>query len=327
MKSNQQDNIEDYYIWTNKLTKVYGTGRKKILAVDGIDFSMKSGVHGFLGPNGAGKTSTINMLIGGISITEGDAFLKGKKAGTKKARKSLGFLPQEPAFYEKLSGLEYLIFLAGLNSIPKNIAKQKALNLLKFFDLIEEKDRKIKTYSMGMRQKIGLAAGLIHSPKLLILDEPTSNLDPLVRKKIIDYVRKISKDMSIFISSHVLSEVEQMCDRVTIINKGKIILTDTVQNVKKLFSSSTNLYIIDTNSNETFLSMIKGLEMITNAWIDEKEKKVYINTNDVNQFQKEIPKLIIEKELILKSFYQPESSLQDVFLEIINKDEGKRNEL
>lgn len=327
MKSNQQDNIEDYYIWTNKLTKVYGTGRKKILAVDGIDFSMKSGVHGFLGPNGAGKTSTINMLIGGISITEGDAFLKGKKAGTKKARKSLGFLPQEPAFYEKLSGLEYLIFLAGLNSIPKNIAKQKALNLLKFFDLIEEKDRKIKTYSMGMKQKIGLAAGLIHSPRLLILDEPTSNLDPLVRKKIIDYVRKISKDMSIFISSHVLSEVEQMCDRVTIINKGKIILTDTVQNVKKLFSSSTNLYIIDTNSNETFLSMIKGLEMITNAWIDEKEKKVYINTNDVNQFQKEIPKLIIEKELILKSFYQPESSLQDVFLEIINKDEGKRNEL
>ena len=327
MISNQQDNIEDYYIWTNKLTKVYGTGTKKVVAVDGINFKMDSGVHGFLGPNGAGKTSTINMLIGAISITEGDAFLKGKKAGTKKARKSIGFLPQDPAFYEKLSGLEYLIFVARLNSIPKNIAKQKALNLLKFFDLIEEKDRKIKTYSMGMKQKIGLAAGLIHSPKLLILDEPTSNLDPLVRKKIIDYVRKISKDMSIFISSHVLSEVEQMCDRVTIINKGKIILTDTVQNVKNWFSSSTNLYVIDTNSNETFLSVIKRLEMITNAWIDEKEKKIYINTNDVKQFQKEIPKLIVEKELILKSFYQPESSLQEVFLEIINKDERKNNGL
>jgi ABC-2 type transport system ATP-binding protein len=263
------------------------------------------------------------MLIGAISITEGDAFLKGKKAGTKKARKFIGFLPQDPAFYEKLSGLEYLVFLARLNSIPKNIAKQKALNLLKFFDLMEEKDRKIKTYSMGMQQKIGLAAGLIHNPKLLILDEPTSNLDPLVRKKIIDYVRKISKDMSIFISSHVLSEVEQMCDRVTIINKGKIILTDTVQNVKKWFSNSTNLYVIDTNSNETFLSVIKRLEMVTNAWIDEKEKKIYINTDDVEQFQKEIPKLIVEKGLILKSFYQPESSLQEVFLEIINKEEGK----
>lgn len=323
MISNQQENIEDYDIWTNKLSKVYGTGKKKVVAVDGIDFKMNSGVHGFLGPNGAGKTSTINMLIGAISITEGDAFLKGKKAGTKKARKSIGFLPQDPAFYEKLSGLEYLIYLARLNSIPKNIAKQKALNLLKFFDLIEEKDRKIKTYSMGMKQKIGLAAGLIHSPKLLILDEPTSNLDPLVRKKIIDYVRKISKDMSIFISSHVLSEVEQMCDRVTIINKGKIILTDTVQNVKKWFSNSTNLYVIDTNSNETFLSVIKRLEMVTNAWIDEKEKKIYINTDDVEQFQKEIPKLIVEKGLILKSFYQPESSLQEVFLEIINEEEGK----
>ena len=128
--------------------------------------------------------------------------------------------------------------------------------------------------------------------------------------------------MSIFISSHVLSEVEQMCDRVTIINKGKIILTDTVQNVKKWFSNSTNLYVIDTNANETFLSVVKGLEMITDAWIDEKEKLIYINTNDVEQLQKVIPKLIIEKDLILKSFYQPESSLQDAFLEIINKDEG-----
>jgi len=325
MKSIQQNNIEDYYIWTNKLTKVYGIGTKKVIAVDGIDFTMSSGVHGFLGPNGAGKTSTINMLIGAISITEGEAFLKGKKAGTKNARKFIGFLPQDPAFYEKLSGLDYLILLARLNSIPKKIAKQKALNLLKFFDLMKEKDRKIKTYSMGMKQKIGLAAGLIHDPKLLILDEPTSNLDPLVRKKIIDYVRKISKDMSIFISSHVLSEVEQMCDRVTIINKGKIKLTDTVQNVKNWFSNSANLYVIDTNSNETFLSVVKELEMITDAWIDEKEKKIYINTKNIEQFQKEIPKLIIEKDVILKSFYQPESSLQDVFLEIIKKDEGMQN--
>ena len=325
MNSTPLDNCDDYCIWTNNLTKVYGIREKKVVAVKGIDFTMESGVHGFLGPNGAGKTSTINMLIGAISITEGTAYLKGKKAGTKEARKFIGFLPQDPAFYEKLSGLEYLTYLARLNLIPKNIAEHKALELLKFFDLTEDKDRKIKTYSMGMKQKIGLAAGLIHDPQLLILDEPTSNLDPLVRKKIIDYVRKISKNMSIFVSSHVLSEVEQMCDKVTIINKGRIILTDSVQNAKKWFSKSTNLYVIDTNANEVFLSLIKGLEIITNAWIDEKEKSIYVNTGDVEQFQKEIPKLIVEKGLILKSFYQPESSLQDVFLDIIDKDEGKRN--
>ena len=326
MSSIPLDNVEDYYIWTNNLTKVYGTGTKKTKAVNGINFTMTSGVHGFLGPNGAGKTSTINMLIGAISITQGDAYLKGRKAGSKKARKSIGFLPQDPAFYEKLSGLEYLIFQARLNSTPKSIAKQKALNLISFFDLMDAKDRKIKTYSMGMKQKIGLAAGLIHDPKLLILDEPTSNLDPLVRKKIIDYVRKISKDMSIFISSHVLSEVEQMCDRVTIINKGKIILTDTVQNVKNYFSNSTNLYVVDTSSNETFLNVLKGIKMIKNAWIDEKEKKIFVNMNDIEQFQKIIPKLVVENGLTLKSFYQPESSLQDVFLEIINEVEGKLNE-
>ncbi|MCJ7648213.1 MAG: ABC transporter ATP-binding protein [Candidatus Lokiarchaeota archaeon] len=326
MSSILLDDVEDYYIWTNNLTKVYRTGTKKTKAVNGINFKMSPGVHGFLGPNGAGKTSTINMLIGAISITQGDAYIKGKKAGTKKARKSIGFLPQDPAFYDKLSGLEYLIFQARLNSTPKSIAKQKALNLINFFDLMDAKDRKIKTYSMGMKQKIGLASGLIHDPKLLILDEPTSNLDPLVRKKIIDYVRKISKDMSIFISSHVLSEVEQMCDTVTIINKGKIILTDTVQNVKNWFSNSTNLYVVDTNSNETFLDVLKGLKMITNAWIDEKEKKIFVNINDIEQFQKIIPKLVIDNGLTLKSFYQPESSLQDVFLEIINEEEGKLNE-
>ena len=325
MKSIQQNNIEDYYIWTNKLTKVYGTGAKKVIAVDGIDFTMTSGVHGFLGPNGAGKTSTINMLIGAVSITDGDAFLKGERAGTKKARKFIGFLPQDPAFYEKLTGIEYLVYLASLNSIPKSQAKLKALELLDFFDLTEEKDRKIRTYSMGMRQKIGLAAGLIHEPELLILDEPTSNLDPLARKKIIDYVREISKDMSIFISSHVLSEIEQMCDRVTIINKGKIILTDTVQNAKNWFSKSTNLYVIDTSDNTTFLSKIEELKIIENAWIDEKDKKIYTTTTNVEQFQKEMPKLVINEGLILKSFYQPESSLQDVFLEIIKKDEGMQN--
>lgn len=323
----QQNISEDYLISTKNLTKIYGSGSKKVTAVNGINFNMTSGVHGFLGPNGAGKTSTINMLIGAVSITEGEAYLKGKKAGTKDAREFIGFLPQDPAFYEKLSGLDYLIYLARLNSVQKDNAKQKALDLLRFFDLMEQKDRKIKTYSMGMRQKIGLAAGLIHDPELLILDEPTSNLDPLVRKKIIDYVRKISKEMSIFISSHVLSEVEQMCDRVTIINKGKILLTDTIQNVKNWFSKSTNLYIIDTNSNESLLPILQRLEIITNAWIDEKEGKLFTTTNDIDQFQKDIPKLVLEEGITLKSFYQPESSLQDVFLEIINEEEVKQNEL
>ena len=325
MTSIQEEDINRYYIRTNNLIKIYGTRSKKVIAVDGINLKMTSGVHGFLGPNGAGKTSTINMLIGAISITEGSAYIRGKKAGTKNARKYIGFLPQEPAFYEKLTGYEYLVYLARMNSVPKKVAQQKANEMLTFFDLYDAKDRKIKTYSGGMRQEIGLAAGLIHNPQLLILDEPTSNLDPLVRKKIIDYIRKISKTMSVFISSHVLSEVEQMCDRVTIIHKGKIILTDTVQNIKKWFSSSSNQYIIDTDSNERFLPLVKRLNIINDAWIDEKEKRLYVNTTNIEQFQKEIPKLVIENGFTLKSFYQPESSLQDVFLEIINKENGGLN--
>ena len=306
-------------IWTQELTKIYDRGENRVKAVDKIDITMEPGVHGFLGPNGAGKTSTINMLIGAISITEGKAKIKGEYAGSVRARRMIGFLPQDPSFYDTMTGEQYLKFIGELSGLRRNDAKEKALELLGNLELLEARDRKIKKYSEGMKQRIGIAAALIHDPELLILDEPTSNLDPIGRAHIIEYILELSKKMSVFVSSHILSEIEQMCDKVTMINKGKIVLTDTIKNIKKMYSmkGDRNVIILDTSSNEKVIQQLKGKEYIANVWIEEKDNKIYMMSNDIEMLQKAIPKLIIENDVILREFHQPETSLQDIFIEIM----------
>jgi len=311
-------------IWTQELTKIYDRGEKSVKAVDKIDLTMEPGVHGFLGPNGAGKTSTINMLIGAISITEGKAKIKGEYAGSVRARRLIGFLPQNPSFYDTMTGEQYLKFVGELGGLRRNDAKEKASELLGNLELLEARNRKIEKYSEGMKQRIGIAAALIHDPELLMLDEPTSNLDPIGRANIIKDIKKLSKKMSVFVSSHILSEIEQMCEKVTIINKGKIVLTDTIKNIKKIHSNqgSQNIVILDTSSNEKLIQQLKEKDFIANAWIDEIDNKIHMISKDIEMLQKAIPKMIIENNVILRAFHQPETSLQDIFIEII-EDEVK----
>lgn len=322
MESEQALNFKNFEIWTHELTKVYGRGNKSVKAVKGINFGMNPGIHGFLGPNGAGKTSTINMLIGAISITKGEAKIRGKEAGSVEARKLIGFLPQDPAFYDYMIGEDYLIFKAQLSGMHKKEAKEKASKLLKYFEMDAAKARKIGKYSGGEKQKIGLAASFIHNPEILILDEPTANLDPIGRGNLIKLIKELSKDMSIFVSSHVLSEIEQMCDIVTIINKGEIIITDSIKNIKNIYSKTTNLHILDTSSNEKIIQDIEKLDYISRVWIDDKEKRIYIDSEDTEKLQEIIPTLLVKNRVLLKSFYQPESSLQDIFIELMKEDDS-----
>lgn len=309
-------------IWTHNLTKVYGRGEKSIKAVNKIDISVEPGVHGFLGPNGAGKTSTINMLIGAISITDGEAKIRGEKAGSIRARRIIGFLPQDPAFYNNMTGEQYLIYVGELSGLRRNAAKEKTLELLKKLELIKARDRQIGKYSEGMKQRIGIAAALLHDPELLILDEPTSNLDPIGRSNIIKDIKQLSKEVSVFVSSHILSEIEQMCEKVTMINKGKIVLTDTIKNIKKMHSvkSGRNITILNTNSNGKIMQHLKEKDYIGNVWIDEQDNKIHILSKDIEMLQKAIPKIIIENDVILREFYQPETSLQDIFIEIMEEE-------
>ena len=171
-----------------------------------------------------------------------------------------------------------------------------------------------------MKQKIGIAAALIHDPEILILDEPTANLDPIGRADLVDKIKKLSKRMSVFVSSHILSEIEQMCEMVTMINKGKIILRDTIKNIKKRYNESANIFVLDTNMNKKVLEYVKQKSYVTRAWIDDTDNKIHVVPKDNKVFQESIPIITAENDATLKGFFQEEASLQDIFIDIIEGD-------
>jgi len=216
------------------LTKVFnGT----LTAVDHVSFSVMRGeIFGFLGPNGAGKTTTINMLITVFKPTEGKASVLGFDIAKQdcNVRNVIGVVPQEYTADEDLTGLENVFLCADLYGIPRNVAKERAAELLKLVELTDFKDKKVQTYSGGMRRRLELACGLINRPKVLFLDEPTLGLDVQTRAATWDYIRKLKKEfgMTLFMTTHYLEEADALCDRVAIIDHGKIVVVGSPEELK-----------------------------------------------------------------------------------------------
>jgi len=201
-----------------------GRGRGKKVAVNNLNLSVRAGeVFGFLGPNGAGKTTTMNVLLGFVNATSGDAFLFGVNVREPIARRRIGYLPELTYYYKFLSAEELLRFYARIFGIPGAEADRRIDQLLKLVELESARKRPIKSYSKGMQQRVGLAQALINDPDLLILDEPTSGLDPLGRMKVREIIQRLKNEgKTVFFSSHELGEVETICDRVAIINQGEL---------------------------------------------------------------------------------------------------------
>jgi ABC-2 type transport system ATP-binding protein len=216
------------------LTKVFN---KHLTAVDHINFSVKQGeVFGFLGPNGAGKTTTINMLITILKPTEGTASILGFDIAKRNndVRSVIGVVPQEYTADEDLTGVENIHLCADLYGIPRDTAKERAIDLLKLVELTEFKDKKVQTYSGGMRRRLELACGLVNRPKVLFLDEPTLGLDVQTRTATWNYIRKLKEEygMTIFMTTHYLEEADTLCDRIAIIDHGKIVVVGTPEELK-----------------------------------------------------------------------------------------------
>ncbi|MEM2546264.1 MAG: ATP-binding cassette domain-containing protein [Candidatus Bathyarchaeia archaeon] len=216
------------------LTKVFN---KSLVAVDHINFSVEEGeIFGFLGPNGAGKTTTINMLITVLKPTEGTASVLNydivKQANA--VRKVIGVVPQEYTADEELTGYENIMLCADLYGIPREVSKKRALELLELVELTQFKDKKVETYSGGMRRRLELACGLINRPKVLFLDEPTLGLDVQTRTATWNYIRRLRDEygMTLFMTTHYLEEADALCDRIAIIDKGKIVATGTPSELK-----------------------------------------------------------------------------------------------
>jgi len=238
-------------IKTVDLTKDYG----RIRAVDHVNLEVGSGeIYGFLGPNGAGKTTTIRMLIGLLKPTSGSVHIDGHdlRKDPVAAKGVVGFIPDRPYLYEKLSGGEFLRFMAGLYGMEAEETDKKLMELLEFFSLADWRDELVESYSHGMKQRLIMASAFIHSPKCIIVDEPMVGLDPAGARLLKDTFRKLARDGgSIFMSTHTLEIAESMCDRLAIIDHGRIIAEGSMEDLRKRSAEPEEAHLED-----IFLSLV-----------------------------------------------------------------------
>ncbi len=304
---------DNLMIETREITKAFGN----LVAVDSLSLKVRQGtIHGFVGPNGAGKTTTIKMLVGAIKCSRGEGFIKGYPIGSIEARRFIGYSPERPSFYNDMAPFDYLVYMAGLGGIKAREAEVKAAEVLETFELNEFSDTKVGNFSAGMKQRLSLAQALIHQPELLILDEPTANLDPGGRMSTLEKLRGLSREqkVTIFISSHILPELEQVVDSVTLIDKGRAVAEDSMEHLRKrLFQ---NRYVLNTSNNEAVLEIMKTKPCVQEIWLDAKGI-IHLISEDAATLQREVWDAIAQRGILLKNFGEEQVKLEEVYRKTI----------
>ncbi len=293
---------------------------KGFMAVDKLDLNVPEGsIYGFLGPNGAGKTTTLKMLTGLTEPTGGNIRIYGREVsfGSHRNRTDIGFLPDVPNFYNWMTPVQFLKFTGELFSIDKKLLDNRVIELLDLVGLSGIKKR-IGGFSRGMKQRLGIAQALINRPKVVFMDEPVSALDPIGRKEVMDILVKLSGKVTVFFSSHILSDIEKVCDRVVIMDKGKMLLEDSMENLRSRYSNGV-ISIETENTPESksiFLDGLKEMNCIDKVQsMENGEFTVY--TRDLPKAQLEIPSLMAAKHMALRKFILLEPTLEDIFMKVV----------
>ncbi|MEE9430184.1 MAG: ATP-binding cassette domain-containing protein [Melioribacteraceae bacterium] len=305
-------------ISVKNLTKKYQTQR----AVDDISFEVKTGeVLGFLGPNGAGKTTTMKIITGFMAPSDGDAKINGISIleNPEEVKKSIGYLPESNPLYHDMPVLEYLEFVAQLQNIPKAKIQDRIVEMVKVCGLNIEKHKKISELSKGYRQRVGLAQALIHDPEILILDEPTTGLDPNQIVEIRNLIREVGKKKTVILSTHILPEVEATCDRILIINEGKIVADGTSETLRKQAQGQevVKVTIDEAENKDEVFSALQSLETVSMVDpIVEKNFSFMINGKDDVSAKKDIFKLCVKNNWVLSELTPIETKLEDIFRDL-----------
>jgi len=299
------------------LTKVFN---HNLVAVDHIDFSVKHGeIFGFLGPNGAGKTTTINMLITVLKPTSGKATILGSDIAKQNnaVRATIGVVPQEYTADEDLTGYENILLCADLYGIHRDVSKKRANELLELVELTSFKDKKVQTYSGGMRRRLELACGLVNRPKVLFLDEPTLGLDVQTRAATWNYVRMLKKEygMTLFLTTHYLEEADALCDRIAIIDHGRIIVVGTPEELKE--SLGGDIITLSIQQDVDITNLVKGIERVKEV---KKENGMYIIKSESGEITAPLIIEALRKEgHVVTKLSLTKPTLNEVYLQYTGK--------
>lgn len=293
-----------------QLTKIYGAQH----AIDSISFEVKEGeIVGFLGPNGAGKSTTMKILSCYIPPSEGSAEVAGFNVMENpiEAKKSIGYLPEHNPLYLDMYVHEYLGFIGSLHQMPNKYLKERVEEMITKCGLTREQNKKIGALSKGYRQRVGLAQALVHNPKVLILDEPTTGLDPNQILEIRQLIKEVSTDKTVIFSTHIMQEVEALCDRAIIINKGKIVADNTLSEIRNRKAGKVINVEFEGEVNPSLLEQISGVVSVR-----QQGKLFKISVDGEQEIRPQVSKLAGEQGWITLSLSQEEDSMEKVFQEL-----------
>lgn len=310
-------------IRTEDLSKYYGT----IRALNKLNLEVpENTIFGFLGPNGAGKSTTVKLLTGFSHPTSGQAFVAEEKVtgGNLALQAKIGFLPDVPAFYDWMTGREFLHLVGELHGLPIRDIKIRTEEMLEMVELKKSGNRRVGGYSRGMRQRLGIAQALINRPRVIFMDEPTSALDPIGRREVLELVLRLKESATIFMSTHILSDVERVCDLVGIINKGNLMTVSSVSDLQKQYAYS----VFEMEFMEDAQNLVDSLKHI--PWLSQPEMLVdhghplvRVTAVDIARARRELPGLIGESGLTLTRYELVMPNLEDIFMHVVNGSEAK----
>lgn len=296
------------------LTKQYGS----VTAVNDISFTANDNeILGFLGPNGAGKSTTMNMIVGYLPPTSGQILIDGMsmEENPKEVKKKIGYLPELPPLYPEMRVKEYLKFVAGIKEVPKSEREHQVARALSRLKITDMKSRVIKNLSKGYRQRVGFAQALIGDPKVIILDEPTVGLDPNQTMEVRSLINMLRKDHTVIFSSHILQEVSAVCDRIVIIDKGRIRTVDSKENLTA--KTENTVYILrveaELEKSRLLLESIDGIKEILEANFLDDNKSEFRLDLESDDVRKTILSKLLENDISIEEIKKETKSLEDVF--------------
>lgn len=306
------------------LVKKYGSH----LAVDHLSFTLESGkIYGFLGPNGAGKSTTMNIMTGYLGATQGRVLIDGHDIlkEPEEAKKHIGYLPELPPLYMDMTVQEYLEFAAELKKLPKEKRESDISEVMKLTRLQDVSGRLIKNLSKGYKQRVGLAQAILGFPEIIILDEPTVGLDPKQIIEIRELIRTLSKKHTVILSSHILAEVREVCDYILIISKGKLVASDTPENLELLRNGASSLELEVKAAPETARAILSTIDDINTMEMhieNENLTRVKLETKNGADIREAVFYAFAEEKCPLLEMKTAKASLEDIFMELTQKEES-----